>query len=404
MKKILPVIAICLVFILVVSPLGAIAQPVTDPDVFDMAVVNNIMKNTDLFNLKAKSAILTDAKTGMVLYEKNTEERYPIASITKIMTTLVIMEYIKSGRLSYTDKVIVSEHAYSMGGSQVYLEPGEEFTVRELMEAVEIHSANDASVALAEKVAGTEDAFVLLMNNKARELGLKDTNFRDCTGLTDDGHYSTAREIAIISRELITKYPEILEITTVQYKAFRPGEDKIDMWNRNRLIWFYKGANGLKTGFTTKAGYCLSGTAERDGFQLIAVVLGEPDTNTRFAETSKLLDYGFFNFETLDIIQKDNRVKTVEVKKGVAENVDLVYDDSFSYLIDKSKKDSLKVDVVTENTLIAPIEKGTIVGYAKISIDNKVIGNVNIIAANSVAKASFFRLFILMIKEWLNLN
>ena len=404
MKKILPVIAICLVFILVVSPLGAIAQPVTDPDVFDMAVVNNIMKNTDLFNLKAKSAILTDAKTGMVLYEKNTEERYPIASITKIMTTLVIMEYIKSGRLSYTDKVIVSEHAYSMGGSQVYLEPGEEFTVRELMEAVEIHSANDASVALAEKVAGTEDAFVLLMNNKARELGLKDTNFRDCTGLTDDGHYSTAREIAIISRELITKYPEIFEITTIQYKEFRPGEDGIDMWNRNRLIWFYKGANGLKTGFTTKAGYCLSGTAERDGFQLIAVVLGEPDTNTRFAETSKLLDYGFFNFETLDIIQKDNRVKTVEVKKGVAENVDLVYDDSFSYLIDKSKKDSLKVDVVTENTLIAPIEKGTIVGYAKISIDNKVIGNVNIIAANSVAKASFFRLFILMIKEWLNLN
>lgn len=383
-------------------PVHIMAETETDPDSFDMAVVNDIMKNTDLFNLKAKSVILIDTKTGMVLYDKNSDERMPIASITKIMTTLVIMDHIKEGKLKYTDKVAVSEHAYSMGGSQVYLEPGEEFTVRELMEAVEIHSANDAAVALAEKVAGSEDAFVLLMNNRARELGLKNTVFKDCTGLTDEGHYSTAKDISIFSAELISKYPEILEITTTQYKEFRPGEDHIDMWNRNRLIWFYKGANGLKTGFTTAAGYCLVGSALRDGFQLISVVLGEPNNNTRFAETGKLLDYGFYNFETIDIIEKNKHVKSVEVKKGVADKVDLVYADDFTYLIDKSKKDKLNIDIVTEDILIAPIEKGAIVGYAKISVDNQVIGNVNIIAAQTVEKASFFRLFIMMIKEWLN--
>jgi D-alanyl-D-alanine carboxypeptidase (penicillin-binding protein 5/6) len=396
LKKLL---SIFLVFILALLPFSVFAE--TDPDSFDMAVVNEIMKNTDIFNLKARSAILIDAKTGMVLYEKNADDRLPIASITKIMTSVIVMDHIKEGKLNYDDMVTVSEYAYSMGGSQVYLEPGEKFTVRELIEAVEIHSANDAAVALAEKIAGSEDAFVLMMNNRAKELGLKDTVFKDCTGLTDEGHYSTAREIAKFSAELINKHPEILEITTTQYKEFRPGPNYIAMWNRNRLIWFYNGANGLKTGFTTAAGYCLVGSAKREDLQLISVVLGEPNNNTRFAETAKLLDYGFYNFESVDIIKKDDYVKTVEVKKGVKDSVDLIYADDFSYLIDKSKKDKLKIDIVTQDTLTAPVEKGTIIGYARITLDKEVIGNVNILTADTVEKASFFRLFIMMIKEWL---
>ncbi|HBN83352.1 MAG TPA: D-alanyl-D-alanine carboxypeptidase [Clostridiales bacterium] len=320
MKKLF--VIFLLIFGILLFPVHGFAEPETDPDSFDMAVVNDIMKNTDVFNLKAKAVILMDAKTGMFLYEKNSEERYPIASITKIMTSIIVMDHIKEGKLKYDDKVKVSEYAYSMGGSQVYLEPGEEFTVMEMMEAVEIHSANDAAVALAEKVAGSEAAFVLLMNNRAKAMGLKDTNFKDCTGLTDEGHYSTAKDIALFSAELVNKYPEILDITTIQYKEFRPGEDHIDMWNRNRLIWFYNGANGLKTGFTTAAGYCLVGSAKRDDFQLISVVLGEPNNNTRFAETAKILDYGFYNFESIDIIKKSDTIKSIEVKKGVSDQVD----------------------------------------------------------------------------------
>lgn len=374
----------------------------SDPESFDQAVVNEIMKNTDVFNLKAKAAVLMDAKTGMILYEKNSDDIYPIASITKIVTSIIVMDHIKEGKLKYDDIVRVSEYAYSMGGSEVYLEPGEEFTVLELMEAVEIHSANDAAVALAEKIAGSEDAFVLLMNNRAKTLGLKNTVFKDCTGLTDEGHYSTAKEIATFSATLVNTYPEILKITSTQYKEFRPGEDHIDMWNRNRLIWFYNGANGLKTGFTTAAGYCLVGSAKRDDFQLISVVLGEPTNNTRFAETAKLLDYGFYNFESVDIVKKSDTLKSVEVKKGVSDHIDPVYANDFSYLIDKSKKDKIKIDVVVQEPLTAPVEKGDIIGYAKISLENEVIGNVNILASETVEKASFFRLFIMMIKEWLN--
>lgn len=399
MKKLF--IVFLLIFGILLFPIQGIAAPETDPDSFDMAVVNDIMKNTDVFNLKARAVILMDAKTGMILYDKNSDDRYPIASITKIMTSIIVMDHIKEGKLNYDDMVKVSEYAYSMGGSQVYLEPGEEFTVLEMIEAVEIHSANDAAVALAEKIAGSEDAFVLLMNNRAKAMGLKDTVFRDCTGLTDEGHYSTAKEIAIFSAALVNTYPEILDITTIQYKEFRPGDNHIDMWNRNRLIWFYNGANGLKTGFTTAAGYCLVGSAKRDHFQLISVVLGEPTNNTRFAETAKLLDYGFYNFESIDIIKKSDTLKSIEVTKGVEDHVNPVYANDFSYLIDKSKKDKLKIDVVTQEPLTAPVEKGDIIGYAKISIEDKVIGNVNIIASETVEKASFFRLFIMMIKEWL---
>jgi len=362
---------------------------------------------TGVFDLKAKAYTLMEADTGNILIEGNSHEKLPIASITKIMSMLLIMEAIDSGKLTFDDRVYVSDHAFSMGGSQVWLEPGEEFSVDEMLKAVAIHSANDATVALAETVAGSEEAFVAMMNQKAKELGMNNTNFLDCTGLTDDGHYSTAHDIAIMSRELITKHPKILEYTSIWQDKFRDGVEgktPVALDNTNKLIRFYEGANGLKTGFTRKAGHCLSATAKRNNLQLIAVVLGEPDSNTRFTEARKLLDYGFANYESRTVNSKGEQIQEIEVKRGLKTSVNAVYSDDVNLLVKKGSSDAVERQINIETSIKAPVKAGQKIGEVVYILDGKEIGKTDIVADADVERATFGRLFVKIIIQWFGMG
>jgi D-alanyl-D-alanine carboxypeptidase (penicillin-binding protein 5/6) len=404
LKKALSIV-LSVIFVFVALPaMPAMALVV---DEYVPATVNRVYENTDILNLKAKSAILIDGHTGTVLFEKSSSDKLPIASVTKIMSMLLIMEAIESNRLSYDTKVTVSEHSHSMGGSQVWLEPGEVFTVDELLKAVAIHSANDATVALGECIAGSEEAFVNMMNEKARKLGMNNTTFLDCTGLTDEGHYSSAFDIAIMSRELLLKHPDIINYTRIWHDSFRdnvPGKNAVSLDNTNKLIRWYDGATGLKTGFTNKAGYCLSASAERDGQMMISVVLGEPDSNTRFAESRKLLDYGFANFETALINNKGAKVDNIPIKKGLPDNVNAVYKDDVKILIKKGQKDQIESNINIAENLMAPVNAGDVVGVEIYFVEGKEVGKAEIVAEKDVSKATFGKVFIRLVHEWFTLG
>jgi len=369
---------------------------------YDAVQVDKIMNETDIFNLKSKAAILVDVDTGGILYKHNEHEQLPIASVTKIMSMLLVMEAVENGTASLNDIVTTSEYAYGFGGSQVYLKPGEKFTLDEMLKAIAIHSANDATVAVAEHIAGSEDAFVKKMNEKAKELGMKNTNFLDCTGLTDVGHYSSAYDVAIMSRELIWKYPKIMEYTSKWYDTFRDGT--FDLYNRNKLIRFYDGATGIKTGFTTAAGHCLSASARRNGLHLIAVVLGGPDSNVRYAETRKLLDYGFANFEVTQIEKKGTVIKEVTVEKGLQRKVTAVYAKDVSLLLKKGDKDKIVRELNLPEAITAPVMAGQKIGEVVYKIGDKKVATVDVIAGASVEKASFGRLLLRMILDWFGIG
>ncbi|HHW32404.1 MAG TPA: D-alanyl-D-alanine carboxypeptidase [Clostridiaceae bacterium] len=366
---------------------------------YDALTVGKIMTTTSVMDLKAKSAILMDVNSGEVMYEKNAHEKLPIASVTKIMTMLLVMEEIAQGRLTFEDMVYVTENSYRMGGSQVYLEPGEQFTVDEMLKAVAIHSANDASVALAEKVAGSEEVFVDMMNKKAKELGMNNTNFLDCSGLTDEGHYSTAYDVALMSRELVLKHPKILEYTSIWHDTFRNGTFSLD--NTNKLIRYYQGVvNGIKTGYTSKAGYCLSASATKSGLNLISVVLGEPDSNTRFAEARKLLDYGFSNFEPYHANSRDEIVGSIEVKKGLKSRVNIKFRDDVNLLLKKGQKEKVTKEVKLPDNIEAPVYAGKSVGEVIYTIDGNVIGKADLVADNTIERATFLKVMYRMIIDW----
>ncbi|HOQ07894.1 MAG TPA: D-alanyl-D-alanine carboxypeptidase family protein [Clostridiales bacterium] len=370
---------------------------------YDSMEVMKIQSNTSLTDLKAKAAILIDCGTGTVLLEKNSHERLPIASITKIMSMLIIMEAIDAGIISYDTKVTVSEYSWSFGGSQVWLEPGEVFTVDELLKAVAIHSANDATVALAEAVAGSEEAFVAMMNQKARELGMKDTNFLDCTGLTDTGHYSSAYDIAVMSRELLLKHPEITKYTSTWHAKFRenvPGKNYVSLDNTNKLVRHYSGTIGLKTGYTSAAGHCLAAAAVRNGQQLISVVLGEPDSNTRFAESRKLLDYGFANFETVLVDNMGDVVQQVEVKKGLKPVTNAVFKEDVKLLLRKGEKGKIERVVKISSDIKAPVKSGQKIGEVIYTLSGKEISRADIVASGDVQRASFLRIMLRLMQEW----
>ncbi len=370
---------------------------------YDSVEVMKIQNNTSLTDLKAKAAILMDCSTGTVLLEKNSHEKLPIASITKIMSMLLIMEAIDSGIISYDSKVTVSEYSWSFGGSQVWLEPGEVFTVDELLKAVAIHSANDATVALAEAVAGSEEAFVAMMNQKARELGMKNTNFLDCTGLTDTGHYSSAYDIAVMSRELLLKHPEITKYTSTWHAKFRenvPGKNYVSLDNTNKLVRHYSGTVGLKTGYTSAAGHCLSAAAVRNGQQLISVVLGEPDSNTRFAESRKLLDYGFANFETVLVDNMGEVVQQVEVKKGIQPVTNAVFKEDVKLLLRKGEKGKIERVVNISSDIRAPVKSGQKIGEVIYTLSGKEVGRADIVASSNVQKATFLRIMLRLMQEW----
>ncbi|NSW92912.1 MAG: D-alanyl-D-alanine carboxypeptidase [Firmicutes bacterium] len=396
-------VSIYVIFILILITLFFPAQIVfATVNQYDAAEVAKIMEGTDVFNLKSKSAILMDASTGNILLESNSREKRPIASITKVMSMILVMEAIENGKLAFDDMVSVSEYAYGFGGSQVYLKPGEEFTVHEMMKAVAIHSANDATVALAEKIAGSEEAFVAMMNEKAEALGLSDTHFIDCSGLATEGHYSTAYDVAIMSREVVNKYPKILEYTKIWHDTFRNGEFSLD--NTNKLIRHYPGTVGLKTGYISAAGYCLSAVVKRDNLTLISVVLGAPDSNTRFAESRKLLDYGFANFETTKLEEKNTEIGIIEVRKGLKTSVRALLADDVVVLLKKGTKQQIERHSNIEPFLIAPIQEGQKVGEVIYKLEGQEIARVDIIAEESIEKASFIKLFLRMILEWFGIG
>ena len=350
------------------------------------------------FEVNAKSAVLMAANTGQYIFEKNSHEKRPIASITKIMTMLLVMEALDQKKITLDDVVTVSEYASGMGGSQVYLAEGEEFTVHELLKAVAIHSANDASVALAEHISGSESVFVTLMNEKARELGMNNTYFLDCSGLTDEGHYSTAYDIAIMARELITKYPLIYEYTTIKRDTFRNGTFCMD--NTNHLIGKYRGMTGLKTGVTDAAGFCLAATASRDGLDLISVVLGVESNDMRFSETTKILDYGFSNYEIVNINKKGVCAGNINVKKGLKVSVPVAYEDNKSLLLKRGLKDKVKEEIRMPDFIKAPVNEGDKAGEAVVALENDVLLKIPLVTMEEVKKATWLKIFWRLATHW----
>ncbi|MFP4697472.1 MAG: D-alanyl-D-alanine carboxypeptidase family protein [Eubacteriales bacterium] len=345
-------------------------------------------------DITAVSAILMEPTSGKIIYEKNAHEKLRPASVTKVMTLLLIYDALEDGSIKLEDEVVVSEHAASMGGSQVYLEPNEIQTVEDMLKCVAIASANDASVAMAEHIAGSEEAFVNKMNQRAKELGMEDTNFVNSNGLDEDNHLTSAYDIAVMSRELITKYPEVFDYTTVWQDSIihktRHGEEEFGLTSTNKLIKWYDGATGLKTGSTSKAKYCLSGTAERNGMQLIGVVMAAPDYKTRFHEVMKLLDYGFANCSIYKDDLKGKIINVIPVKKGVKEEVNCVVKDDFGHVLAKedSQKEVTKQVVIPES-IEAPIKKGEKIGDLIYNIDGNEIGKVDIIVDEDIDVATF---------------
>lgn len=349
-------------------------------------------------DISAPSAVLMEGSTGEIIYEKNANERLIPASITKIMTLLLIFESMEKGKFTLEDEVTVSEYAASMGGSQVYLEPFETQKVNDMIKCISIASANDASVAMAEYIAGSEEEFVKMMNQKATELGMKDTHFLNCCGLDDDiteGHYSSAYDVALMSRELITKYPQISEYSTVWMDTIthvtKKGESEFGLTNTNKLVRIYKGITGLKTGSTSKAKYCLSATAKRDGMDLIAVVMKAPEPKVRFQDASKLLDYGFANCSLFVDDNKDVILEDIPIKAAVKDRFLGCVLEPFSYVCLKGvSKEAITKEIQLNETIVAPIEQGDQVGVVVFSLDGKKIGEVPIVSQESVKKATYF--------------
>jgi D-alanyl-D-alanine carboxypeptidase (penicillin-binding protein 5/6) len=342
----------------------------------------------------AKSAILIERDTGAVLYEKNAHEKLPPASMTKIMTMLLIMEAIDKGELSYKEKVRASEYAASMGGSQIFLEPGEEMTVDELLRGIAIGSGNDASVAMAERIAGSEEAFVEMMNKKAKELGLKDTSFQNATGLPAEGHYSSAYDMAMMARELL-KYEDITKYTGKYEDYLRENTDK-KFWlvNTNRLVKFYPGVDGLKTGFTSAAKYCLTATAKKNGMRVIAVVFGAPTPKERNAQITKMLDYAFSQYKTHPVYKRNEVITHVNVSKGKKKAIALVTSEPISVLTKKGQSiDHMEKVIKVKENVKAPIKKGDKLGVLILKQDGKELLRSPIVAKDNVAEASWWDLF-----------
>lgn len=331
--------------------------------------VNSDSSSSDPLNLESESAVLIEQATGQVLYEHNMHEKLRPASVTKVMSILLIMEALDSGQISLTDQVPCSENASSMGGSQIWLDPRETLTVDDMLKAICVASANDCVVAMAEYIAGSEEAFVQKMNDKAKELGMNDTTFKNCHGLDEDGHLTSSYDIALMSRELLVKHPQVTKYTTIWTESLRDGKSEIT--NTNKLIKTYKGATGLKTGSTGLALYNLSASATRDNLSLIAVIMKAPSTKVRFAEAAKLLDYGFNNFTYKEFAKKGDLVQTIPINKGTKSSLDLILESDCGILIGKGKDSQVEQIINIDENISAPIKAGQKLGEIKFVLDRK---------------------------------
>lgn len=356
---------------------------------------------TTSLSLNVGSAVLIEQNSGQVLYNQNMHEKLRPASVTKVMTILLIMEAIDSGKLSYTDKIPCSEKAAGMGGSQIWLDVREELTVDEMLKAICVVSANDCTVAMAEYLAGSEEAFVNQMNAKAKELGMNDTTFKNCHGIDEDGHVTSAYDIALMSRDLLTKHPSITKYTTIYMDSLRDG--KSSLVNTNKLVRNYKGATGLKTGSTSVALYNLSASATRNDLSLIAVIMKAPTSPIRFAEAQKLLDYGFNNFEYKKLANENDLIKEISVDKGIENSVNAILENDSGVLIQKGQNKDIVQSVQLTDSINAPVYAGQVLGNVTYSLNGNEIGKVNIVAEKSVGNNTAFNMIEHVFFNWLSL-
>ncbi len=389
MKKICLIIYLLSIFVLSNFKVYAVNEE-------DVAKENENVKETkstlDLAK-NATSAIMLEASTGEIIFQKNVNEKRPPASMTKMMSMLLIMENIEKGNLTFEEEVTASAYASSMGGSQIFLKAGEKMKVEDLLKGIAIGSGNDATVAMAERIAGTEEAFVKLMNDRAKELGLNNTNFKNSTGLDVENHYSTAYDMSVIARELV-KHKKILEFTGT-YEDYLRKDSVSPFWlvNTNRLVRFYQGVDGLKTGYTKEAGYCLTSTAEKDNMRLITVVMNEPSTQIRNGETSSMLDYGFNMYSVNKILDTDTSLQKSKVELGSVLEVEIVPTEEVKILNNKNSDERNVTYELELNTIKAPVKKGDIVGKIKVYEDNKVINEINATVKYDVDKANVFKIY-----------
>lgn len=386
-------------FILFTITLNTICYGYISLPIWDETTYTNSEAN--FLNLESESAILIEAKTGKILYEKNPNIPLRPASVTKIMSILLIMEAIENNEITLETKISCSENASSMGGSQIWLSETENLTVHEMLKAICIASANDCTYAMAEFLCGSEEVFVQKMNDKAKELGMKNTVFKNCHGLDEDGHVSSSYDIALMSKELLTNYPEITEYTTTWMDSLRDG--KSELVNTNKLIRTYEGATGLKTGSTSLALYNLSASATRNDLSLIAVVMRAPTPKTRFNEAKLLLDYGFNTYIYKTLNNKNDFYQTVNISKGNKNDVNLIYEESSGVLLKKSNKDNISQNVIiNQNKLVAPIYKGDVLGKIEYLINGNIECSVNLIADDDVSRKSATSTFSYIFSKWYN--
>ena len=392
MKKIISIIICCI--LISASLITLYHMPVSAQE-----------KTTDTMQLSSPYAVLMEATSGTVIYQKDATKRVPPASITKIMTLLIIFDAIESGKITLNDTVTVSEYAAGMGGSQVFLEPQETQTVDTLIKCIAVASANDACVAMAEHIYGSESAFVDAMNKRAADLGMSDTHFVNCCGLDAENHLTTAYDVALMSRELITKYPQVHNYSTIWMDTIthvtRKGESEFGLTNTNKLVRHYPYATGLKTGSTSKAGFCVSATATKDNLHMIAVVMGADTSKTRFADASSLLNYGFANCQIYTDTH-EHKLSAVTVNRGTQTSVMPDYKSPFVYVDTKgSPLQKITKDIELPKSIEAPVKKGQTIGYVRYYLEDKQIGEVPIISQQTVDKATFSDFWIQLTQKYL---
>ena len=373
--------------------------PVWSEDYENVANIDN--KEGNFLELNCESSILIEQTTGEVLYAHNEHEKLRPASVTKVMTILLIMEAIENGSLKYEDKIICSENASSMGGSQIWLDESETLTVDEMLKAICVVSANDCTVAMAERIGGSEENFVNMMNEKAKALNMNDTTFKNCHGIDEEGHVTSAYDIALMSRELLTKYPEITNYTTIYMDTLRNGES--ELVNTNKLIRNYAGATGLKTGSTSLALFNLSASATKEGLSLIGVIMKAPTSKDRFSCARKLLDYGFSNYKYELLCTQNDFVREIDVQKGTKNKIRVIYDNSIGKITKKNETDQIDTIVEMKESIIAPVEKGEILGKVKFMRGEKTIAEVNLIAEEQIKKKNLISTAGEICKKWFNL-
>lgn len=381
-KKLVTILLISLLMIFIIKP--AVAQTLVD--------------------ISSSSATLMDAGTGTILFEKNPHEKMEPASITKIMTLIIAFEAIESGKVNLSDIVRVSERAWKTGGSQVFLGPGEEQSLENLLKCIVVASANDASTAVAEYIGGSVEGFVKLMNDKAKELGMTNSNFTNPHGLSEPEHYTTAYDIALMSRELV-KYPMFFKWSTIWMDYLEHTDKKRDatmLANTNKLLGKYEGVDGLKTGYHSKAGHCFAGTAKRGDFRLISVVLNAQSSNQRFEDTVKLLDYGFGHYDSIKVVEKGMVQKTIPVEKGHINEVNVIVTEDVSILIEKGREEHISTKIDVPEKLFAPLNKNQAVGTLTVEQNGKAVKQIDLVISEDVMKAGFLELLKRVFGKWLS--